>query len=201
MHLQGHINKRIDLTEQLALVLGEACGLIGIQRSLCGRAMSATLCMSLSGMSVSARRPLPVLRAPLVQSRPVPQRGALIATEAQNTKRRQRRSVRETAYNRQWISLVKSSSRAVVRGYKEMFQDLSGIKEEGDLQPVDKLLSVAFKNVDKAVSKGVLHKSTGARRKAKLTAWRKAVLAETGIFVPAPENKATPQLAFKKKRQ
>lgn len=42
--------------------------------------------------------------------------------------------------------------------------------EAGDADKAEELLRVAQKRIDMAVSKGVLHKRTAARRKARLTA-------------------------------
>ena len=40
--------------------------------------------------------------------------------------------------------------------------------------------------IDKAVSKGVLHLNTAARRKARLAAARRNVLVAAGLYTPAP---------------
>jgi small subunit ribosomal protein S20 len=80
---------------------------------------------------------------------------------------------------------VASSSRKVAKGYAALSATIQDVKVESDLKPVDEMLNVAFSNIDKAVSKGVLHLNTGSRRKAKLTNYRKRVLAESGIYTPA----------------
>lgn len=40
--------------------------------------------------------------------------------------------------------------------------------------------------IDKAVSNGVLHRNTAARRKARLAAARRNVLIAAGLYTPAP---------------
>ena len=49
--------------------------------------------------------------------------------------------------------------------------------EAGDSAKAEELLLVAQKRIDMAVSKGVLHKNTAARRKARLTAQVRSLLA------------------------
>jgi small subunit ribosomal protein S20 len=49
--------------------------------------------------------------------------------------------------------------------------------EAGDAAKAEELLSVAQKRIDMAASKGVLHKKTAARRKSRLTAQVRSLLA------------------------
>lgn len=49
--------------------------------------------------------------------------------------------------------------------------------EAGDSQKAEELLKLAQKRIDMAVTKGVLHKNTAARRKARLTAQVRSLLA------------------------
>jgi len=48
----------------------------------------------------------------------------------------------------------------------------------GDGETVDAALQSAQKAIDKAVQRGVLHKNTGARRKSRLTARVRVLLAQ-----------------------
>jgi small subunit ribosomal protein S20 len=50
---------------------------------------------------------------------------------------------------------------------------------------VEALIGEAFQEIDKAVSKGVLHANTGARRKARLSAAKRAALIKGGLYTPA----------------
>ena len=59
------------------------------------------------------------------------------------------------------------------------------VASEADLAPASLLLSEAYQVIDKAVSKGVLHKNTAARRKARLAAARRDVLIAAGLYTPA----------------
>jgi len=49
--------------------------------------------------------------------------------------------------------------------------------EAGDARKAEELLKLAQKRIDMAVTKGVLHKNTAARRKARLTAQVRSLLA------------------------
>ena len=49
--------------------------------------------------------------------------------------------------------------------------------EAGDAAKAEELLKVAQKRIDMAVTKGVLHKNTAARRKSRLTAQVRSLLA------------------------
>jgi small subunit ribosomal protein S20 len=141
--------------------------------------------LSLGGARPCQRpRPVLLLAAPRLAARPL-ERGALVVTAAQNAERRERRIARETAYNRVYLDRIKSSSRAALKGYKELLADAQRLSSEADLQPVDQMMSKAFSWIDKAVIKGVLHKNTGARRKSKITNVRKSVLKASGLYPAA----------------
>ncbi|MCZ7532802.1 MAG: 30S ribosomal protein S20 [Acidimicrobiia bacterium] len=49
--------------------------------------------------------------------------------------------------------------------------------EAGDAAETERLLSLTQKRIDMAVTKGVLHKSTAGRRKSRLTAQVRSILA------------------------
>lgn len=53
-----------------------------------------------------------------------------------------------------------------------------------DVAPVEQLISEAYKEIDKAVSKGVLKKNTAARRKSKLGRAKMKLLTESGLYTP-----------------
>ena len=55
---------------------------------------------------------------------------------------------------------------------------------EEAIKPVEKLISEAFQEIDKAVVKGILHTNTGARRKAKLSAAKRHLLTTAGLYTP-----------------
>ncbi|GFH16649.1 putative Co-chaperone protein hscB like protein [Haematococcus lacustris] len=59
---------------------------------------------------------------------------------------------------------------------------------EADVTALETLISEAYKEVDKAVQRGVYHDNTGARKKARVARWKRVVLMSAGMFVPAPDH-------------
>lgn len=64
--------------------------------------------------------------------------------------------------------------------------EFTELKSEDELAPVQKLLGEAYKEIDQAITKGILHKNTGARRKAKLALARQKLLISSGLYTPQP---------------
>ncbi|KAI8464243.1 MAG: ribosomal protein S20 [Monoraphidium minutum] len=52
---------------------------------------------------------------------------------------------------------------------------------------LEKLVSEAFKSIDGAVSKGVIHANTAARRKARIARHKQHVLITAGLYTPTSE--------------
>ena len=69
---------------------------------------------------------------------------------------------------------------------KKVFVKASALKEgactEEDIGALETLISEATKAVDKAVAKGVLHKNTGARRKARMSKYKHELREEKGLM-------------------
>ena len=70
----------------------------------------------------------------------------------------------------------------VVKAVEEQMMDLP--TSEDAIKPIEKLISEAYQEIDKAVGKGALHLNTGARRKAKLAAAKKHLLVTAGLYTP-----------------
>lgn len=68
-----------------------------------------------------------------------------------------RKAARNALRNRMWKSMVKTAIRRVREAIAA-----------GETEKVNELLSRAFKVIDKAASKGVLHANTAARKKSRL---------------------------------
>merc|ERR1719383_782627 len=81
--------------------------------------------------------------------------------------KRQRVSEAARLYNRARKSAVATRVKKV----------LSACAASEPLDKVETLLSEAFSEIDKAVSKGVIHKNTAARRKSRITHAKKALEA------------------------
>ncbi|KAI8463538.1 MAG: plastid/chloroplast ribosomal protein S20 [Monoraphidium minutum] len=52
---------------------------------------------------------------------------------------------------------------------------------------LEKLVSEAYKSIDSAVSKGVIHANTAARRKARIAKHKQWVLISAGLYTPTSE--------------
>lgn len=102
-----------------------------------------------------------------------------------SAKKRVEVAERNRLRNRYWKSSVRTARSKV----EEVVEAAKG--GEGDAQTA---LNEAFSVIDKAVSKGVLHRNTGARRKARLT----VMLATKSKVEEKPtKKKAAPKAAAK----
>ncbi len=61
-------------------------------------------------------------------------------------------------------------------------------KTEADVQGLEKLISEAFKEIDKAHQKGILHKNNAARKKARCSRYKKKVLLQAGLWTPPADH-------------
>lgn len=57
-------------------------------------------------------------------------------------------------------------------------------ENEDELKPVERLISEAYKEIDKCVSRGIFHDNTAARRKSRLAIAKQKVLIEAGLYKP-----------------
>ena len=80
--------------------------------------------------------------------------------------KRNRQNERARDRNRSVRSELKTRSKSAIAA-----------AEAGDAAEAEKLLAAATRSYDKAVSKGVVHKSTAARRKSRLSAQVRSLLA------------------------
>eukprot|EP00471_Norrisiella_sphaerica_P005450 CAMPEP_0184485504 /NCGR_PEP_ID=MMETSP0113_2-20130426/7097_1 /TAXON_ID=91329 /ORGANISM="Norrisiella sphaerica, Strain BC52" /LENGTH=193 /DNA_ID=CAMNT_0026866965 /DNA_START=8 /DNA_END=589 /DNA_ORIENTATION=- len=97
-------------------------------------------------------------------------------------RKRDRQGEKRRIYNKAIKSAVKTRTKKALRSIEEAKKE--GISAEGDLQQTDKLMSEAYKEIDKAISKGVMKKNTGARQKSRIATWRKKLLIESGVYTP-----------------
>ena len=100
----------------------------------------------------------------------------------QNSLKRQRTTDRNRMYN-------KSRKSEIATRMKKVMTALDGFKAtppatEADLAPVQVLINEAYQVIDKAVVKGILHRNTADRRKARLAKARQIVLVEAGLYKP-----------------
>ncbi len=76
-----------------------------------------------------------------------------------SAEKRVRQSKRRNAYNRQHKSEMKS----LIKSIKKI------VASKGSPEEANKLLSAAFKKLDKMATKGIIHKNNAANKKSKLT--------------------------------
>lgn len=78
--------------------------------------------------------------------------------------------------NRQNIRLNERNS-AIRSELKTRAKQALDAAEAGDTHKAEELLKLAQKRIDMAVTKGVLHRNTASRRKSRLTAQVRSILA------------------------
>ncbi len=72
---------------------------------------------------------------------------------------------------------------------------------EADIKPLEKLIAEAYQEIDKAVTKKVLHINNAARKKSRIARYKRLVLMSAGLFTPSedhPEYKRFLKLKVKK---
>ena len=105
---------------------------------------------------------------------------------------RQRKSEQQRLYNRS----IRSATRTRVKHVIKFVDDLedqfrsndSAISEADFLAEADALVAKAFSEIDRAVTKGVLKKTTAARRKSRVTRLKREFRVRRGWEVPAMDN-------------
>lgn len=61
-------------------------------------------------------------------------------------------------------------------------------ESEDQIKSLEELISKAYKEIDKAVVKGVLHTNTAARKKARIARYKRHVLLAAGLFKPSEDH-------------
>mmetsp|Transcript_7491 Transcript_7491/g.13960 ORF Transcript_7491/g.13960 Transcript_7491/m.13960 type:complete len:192 (-) Transcript_7491:232-807(-) len=97
-------------------------------------------------------------------------------------RKRDRQAEAHRKYNKAIKSAVRTRTKKALRAIEEAKK--GGISAETDLASSDKLMSEAYKQIDKAVSKGVMKPNTGARQKSRIATWRQKLLIESGLYTP-----------------
>ncbi|AHB88085.1 30S ribosomal protein S20 RpsT [Thermosynechococcus sp. NK55a] len=86
---------------------------------------------------------------------------ANIKSAAKRAQIAERNRLRNKAY--------RSAVRTLIKNYLNAISQYSADPTPEKLAEVHQRLNLAFSKIDKAVKRGVLHRNTGARRKARLT--------------------------------
>ncbi|KAF7037477.1 hypothetical protein CFC21_047837 [Triticum aestivum] len=79
---------------------------------------------------------------------------------------------------------------------KKVFRALEKLRKKADAQPeeiieIEKMISEAYKAIDKTVKVGAMHRNTGDHRKSRLARRKKAIEIIRGWYVPNAEPAAT----------
>ena len=61
-------------------------------------------------------------------------------------------------------------------------------KAEAEVPSLERLISEAYCEIDKAVTKGVLHKNNAARKKARCARYKRKVLIMSGLWTPPADH-------------
>merc|ERR1712205_7010 len=109
-----------------------------------------------------------------------PARGAFIVRAAQNKVARTRLSQKERLYNKARKSEITTRMKKVFVNASELMA--ADACTEADISGLETLISEATKSVDKAVARGILHKNTGARRKARMSKYKQELRRDKGLL-------------------
>lgn len=69
------------------------------------------------------------------------------------------------------------------------------IASEADLKPLETLIGEAYTTIDKAVTKGILHKNNAARKKARCARYKKKVILKANLWQPPADHPDYPKWA------
>jgi len=159
--------------------------------------MKNLLCRPISAVRASKVAFRPAFVAPV--RAPVAQRGILVvvAADADKDKKPQKKRTpfpvkrtqlaqKRRMYNKARKSACATRIKKVIKMAESMVTSVS--KSDEDIKGLEKLISEAFCEIDKAVIKGVLHKNNGARKKARCSRYKKKVLLAAGLWTPPAEH-------------
>ena len=104
------------------------------------------------------------------------------AKKGDSIKKRQRQAEKKRMYNRARKSACKTRMKRVLTSVEDLKENKPSAAE--DLKPVDALIALAYKEIDRAVSKGVMHKKTAAKRKARVAKARRDLAISAGLYTP-----------------
>ncbi|EFJ44660.1 plastid/chloroplast ribosomal protein S20 [Volvox carteri f. nagariensis] len=130
-------------------------------------------------------------------SRPAVERGALVvmAAEAKKDQKKKMPSPVKRAllaeerrlYNKSRKSACATRVKKVIK-MAESLMSTADAHSEDQVKALEKLVSEAYTEIDKAVVKGILHENTAARKKARCARYKKHVLMFAGLYKPAEDS-------------
>ncbi|KAJ1689876.1 hypothetical protein LUZ63_014031 [Rhynchospora breviuscula] len=122
-------------------------------------------------------------------------RGSLVVCEAGSTTKpdsaakRMRQNAKRRLRNKARKSEIRKRMRTVLWILNSLRKKKNATPE--DIIPIEKMISIIYSKIDKAVRVGVLHKNTASHRKSRLARRKKALLIFRGWYTPAPEKSAS----------
>ncbi|KAJ4829281.1 40S ribosomal protein S20 [Turnera subulata] len=102
--------------------------------------------------------------------------------KADSAAQRHRLSEKKRMYNKARKSEVRTRMKKVLEALEKLRKKRDAQAEE--VLPIEKLIAEAYSAIDKAVTRGVLHRNTGRRRKSKLARTKKRVEIHHGWYTP-----------------
>eukprot|EP00470_Lotharella_oceanica_P001166 CAMPEP_0170178120 /NCGR_PEP_ID=MMETSP0040_2-20121228/11677_1 /TAXON_ID=641309 /ORGANISM="Lotharella oceanica, Strain CCMP622" /LENGTH=190 /DNA_ID=CAMNT_0010421085 /DNA_START=24 /DNA_END=596 /DNA_ORIENTATION=- len=181
MEVQQIVRERSGASTWLQCAIGFVVGIIGVVAiaSLLGARADSQAPELGVGMTL-ARNPAGSIAA-MRPSLSGAERDAWVADV--RLRKRDRQAEKSRMHNKAIRSAVRTRTKKALRAIEE--NKKAGISSESDLQATDKLISEAYKEIDKSVQKGIFKQNTGARQKSRIATWRKKLLIESGLYTPA----------------
>ena len=109
-----------------------------------------------------------------------------------SSKYRQRLNEKQRMYNKSIKSAARTRIKNVIKFTdnleREFAKSAEAMSEEDFIKKADELVADAFSHIDKAVSKGVMKKTTAARRKSRVTRLKRQFRERRGWSTPEMAN-------------
>ncbi|KAJ4780930.1 hypothetical protein LUZ62_065187 [Rhynchospora pubera] len=122
-------------------------------------------------------------------------RGSLVVCEAAGSTKKPDSAAKRLRQNAKRRLRNKSRKSEIRRRMRKVFWILNSLRKKKDatpedIIPIEKMISIIYSKLDKAVRVGVFHKNTASHRKSRLARRKKALLIFRGWYTPAPEKSA-----------
>lgn len=122
----------------------------------------------------------------------VPRRAAVQVFAAEQKKKRTDSAVKRAQLAEERRMRNKSRKSAIATYMKKVMRlseatVKSQTLDEQQLAQLESFVADAFCQIDKAVTKGTLHRNTADRRKARVSGFKRQALIAAGLYTPQPE--------------
>ncbi|KAG1667409.1 hypothetical protein FOA52_004826 [Chlamydomonas sp. UWO 241] len=93
-------------------------------------------------------------------------------------------------YNKARKSACATRVKKVIKAAELMLMaNAAAVASEADLKPFETLIAEAYTTIDKAVSKGIIHKNNAARKKARCARYKKKIILKNNLWQPPADHK------------